>query len=295
MQIYPQVYGDTHFNLLRKAGHGYQAGLQMAILPKQSPKNLLKMSDPIYVAFATQKGGVGKSTLTALVASYLHYVEGVDVMAVDCDSTQHSLNVYREHDLLVTSENPTLKKALYKFYVGFKKKPYEIILTCPADALAVVDTALANKEDPPKVVFFDITGTINDIKIVDLVANMDYIFVPITTETGEMASSITFANNVLNRMITTGLTNIKGMHLIWNKINSREKTRLCEVIDNYMSKLGLDSLETVLIKSNKFEKDGREAGNSGIFRSTVLPPDKRLMKGTNLDTLVAEIRKIINV
>ena len=49
------------------------------------------MSDPIYVAFATQKGGVGKSTLTALVASYLYYVEGIEVAAVDCDSTQHSL------------------------------------------------------------------------------------------------------------------------------------------------------------------------------------------------------------
>ena len=32
------------------------------------------MQDPIYVAFATQKGGAGKSTLTTLVASYLHYV-----------------------------------------------------------------------------------------------------------------------------------------------------------------------------------------------------------------------------
>lgn len=68
------------------------------------------MSDPIYVAFATQKGGVGKSTLTALVASYLYYVEGIEVAAVDCDSTQHSLNVYREHDLMVTKENPYLKR-----------------------------------------------------------------------------------------------------------------------------------------------------------------------------------------
>ncbi len=253
------------------------------------------MSDPIYVAFATQKGGVGKSTLTALVASYLHYVEGVDVMTVDCDSTQHSLNVYREHDLMVTKENPALKRTLYKFYSGFKKKPYEIVLTSPADALEVVEKAIGELESPPQVVFFDITGTINDIKIVDLVANMDYIFVPVTTETGEMASSITFANNVLNRMITTGRTHIKGMHLVWNKINSREKTRLCEVIDGYIAKLGLDSLETVLIKSNKFEKDGREAGNSGVFRSTLLPPDRRHLKGTNLDTLVAEIRKIINV
>ena len=27
-----------------------------------------------YVAFSTQKGGVGKTTLTVLVASYLHYL-----------------------------------------------------------------------------------------------------------------------------------------------------------------------------------------------------------------------------
>ena len=28
--------------------------------------------DPIYLAFSTQKGGAGKTTLTVLVASYLH-------------------------------------------------------------------------------------------------------------------------------------------------------------------------------------------------------------------------------
>ena len=38
------------------------------------------MQDPIYVAFATQKGGAGKSTLTTLVASYLHYVLGKRVL-----------------------------------------------------------------------------------------------------------------------------------------------------------------------------------------------------------------------
>ena len=28
--------------------------------------------EPIYLAFSTQKGGAGKTTLTVLVASYLH-------------------------------------------------------------------------------------------------------------------------------------------------------------------------------------------------------------------------------
>lgn len=252
------------------------------------------MSDPVYVAFATQKGGVGKSTLTTLMASYLYYVEGVEVVAVDCDSTQHSLNVYREHDLLVTKENPYLKKAMHKFYSQFKKPCYQIFMTSPSEALDVVNEYVESGNNP-RVVFFDITGTINDTQIVDLISNMDYIFVPITTETGEMASSISFANNVLNRMMTTGVTKVKEMKLVWNKINSREKTRLCEVIDSYIGKLGLSSLETVLVKSNKFEKDGREVGNGGIFRSTMLPPDKRLLKGSNLEALAKEIREIINV
>lgn len=252
------------------------------------------MSDPVYVAFATQKGGVGKSTLTTLMASYLYYVEGVEVVAVDCDSTQHSLNVYREHDLLVTKENPYLKKVMHKFYSQFKKPCYQIFMTSPSEALDVVNEYVESGNNP-RVVFFDITGTINDTQIVDLISNMDYIFVPITTETGEMASSISFANNVLNRMMTTGVTKVKEMKLVWNKINSREKTRLCEVIDSYIGKLGLSSLETVLVKSNKFEKDGREVGNGGIFRSTMLPPDKRLLKGSNLEALAKEIREIINV
>lgn len=252
------------------------------------------MSDPVYVAFATQKGGVGKSTLTTLMASYLYYVEGVEVAAVDCDSTQHSLNVYREHDLMVTEENPYLKRAIHKFYSQFKKTAYPILLTSPTEALDVVSEYIESGQNP-QVVFFDITGTINDPQIVDLITNMDYLFVPITTETGEMASSISFANNVLNRMMTTGVTRIKEMRLVWNKINSREKTRLVEVIDNYIGKLGLSSLSTVLVKSNKFEKDGREIGNGGVFRSTMLPPDKRLLKGSNLDELVSEIREIIKV
>lgn len=37
------------------------------------------MNKPTYVAFSTQKGGAGKTTITVLVASYLHYVKGYNV------------------------------------------------------------------------------------------------------------------------------------------------------------------------------------------------------------------------
>ena len=55
--------------------------------------------EPVYLAFSTQKGGAGKTTLTVLVASYLHYVKGYDVAVVDCDYPQHSIAGMRQRDL----------------------------------------------------------------------------------------------------------------------------------------------------------------------------------------------------
>lgn len=252
------------------------------------------MSEPKFVAFATQKGGVGKSTLTALVASYLYYNEGMEVLAVDCDHPQHTLDTYRKHDLMVTTENTYLKKLTHAFYQKFQKKAYKILLAKPEDAVQVAKDYIAEGHNPA-VVFFDITGTINNVNIVSLLSEMHYIFVPITTETGEMTSSLSFANHVHNRMLTAGGTSLKDVNLVWNKIPSREKTKLCETIDRFAASMGLHSLDTVLVNSTKFTKDGQEFGRTGMFRSTMLPPDKRLIKGTNLEQLVSEIRNIIKV
>lgn len=252
------------------------------------------MSDTVFVAFASQKGGSGKSTLTALVASYLYYVDGVDVLVVDCDSRQHTQMDYRDHDVLVTTENPILKKIYYNFYQKFGKSPYEIFYSNPGEG---VDVALDYLEEEPdtKVVFFDITGTINDPGIVNLISSMHYLFVPITNDTGDMKSSIRFAANVKALMMDSGDTSIRGLNLIWNRVPTRQKSKLCELIDNFLSEKELKSLDTVMSYSSKFFKDGASSASGSIFRSTVLPPDKKLLKGSNLPELVKEIRQIINV
>ena len=235
------------------------------------------MSDPVFVAFASQKGGSGKSTLTALTASYLHYVEGVDVLVVDCDSRQYTQKDYRDHDIVVINETPALKKAFMNFYKRFDKQPYEILYATPATAIEQAEEYM--KDYPaPKVVFFDITGTINDMDLVNLLARMHYLFIPITTDTGDMKRSI------------------KEIKLVWNRIPSRKKSKLCELIDNYLEELQLSSLNTVLSNSARYSKDdGGMAARPTIFRSTMMPPDKQLLKDSDLPELVREIREIINV
>lgn len=46
------------------------------------------MSNEIFVAFATQKGSIGKSTVTAFAANYLYNVKGHNVAVIDCDDPQ---------------------------------------------------------------------------------------------------------------------------------------------------------------------------------------------------------------
>lgn len=251
------------------------------------------MRDPTFVAFATMKGGAGKSTLTALVASYLYYNERLDVLVVDCDDSQYSLDKYRQHDVHVTTVNPYLNKKLQKFYATFGGKAYKLKTTPVAEAVSFIKSYL-DEGNNPDVVFFDITGTINNPEILKLLAVMDYIFVPTSVETGEAASSIAFANHVKNRMITTGQSKIKDMALVWTKAYSRQKNRVMAAMDDYLSKFGLHSLETVIPNSSKYTKDGLPVGKDKIFRSTMLPPDPSLLKGSNLVELVTEIRKIIN-
>lgn len=54
-----------------------------------------KDKETLLVAFSTQKGGAGKTTLTVLMASYLYYVKGMDVVVVDCDYPQYSIKDMR--------------------------------------------------------------------------------------------------------------------------------------------------------------------------------------------------------
>lgn len=280
-------------------GHGYQAGGSSIRKWQENPPESLTLKRENYERTSFRclchaERWRGQSTLTALTASYLYYLEGVDVIVIDCDDRQHSQKDYRENDLNVTGENPYLKRVMQNFYRNFGKKAYEIILSNPAEAAKVAVERLDEGANP-QVVFFDITGTVNDIEIVKLLSVMDYLFVPITTDTADMKSSIRFASHVVNNMITTGKTKIKDVNLVWNRVPSKAKTRLCGIIDNYLDELGLHSLDTVLANSSRFFKDGAAVGKVGMFRSTMLPPDKRLLKGSNLPELVAEIRKIINV
>ena len=67
-----------------------------------------------FIAFSTLKGGAGKTTLTVLMASYLYYVRGYDVVVVDCDFPQFSIKDMRERDMQSIESNEYLLRPVEK-------------------------------------------------------------------------------------------------------------------------------------------------------------------------------------
>lgn len=112
----------------------------------------------LLVAISNQKGGVGKSALTVVLASYLHYEKDLNVAIIDCDSPQHSLVRMRERDKKAISASPYHQQLVEKQWERTQKKAYPIIGSTAEKAREAADK-LAEKENLD-IVFVDLPGTV---------------------------------------------------------------------------------------------------------------------------------------
>ena len=78
------------------------------------------------------------------------------------------------------------------------------------------------------------------------------------------------------------------MYLLWNLVDGREKTELYQVYEDVIEKLGFPVFKTFLPDSKRFRRE-QSINHRALFRSTLFPVDKNLVKGSNLDKLVEEL------
>ncbi len=238
------------------------------------------------VAFSTQKGGAGKTTLTVLVASYLHYVRGYNVAVIDCDFPQHSIAEMRERDMQMTMDDEHYKLMAYEQFSALGKKAYEVIESSPENAMEDAQDVI--EELKPDFVFFDLPGTINNPAVVHTLSLMDYIIAPISADRLVLESTLQYVITVNDALITPGKAKIKGLYLLWNLVDGREKTELYEVYEDVIDKLGFPLFKTFLPDSKRFRRE-QSVNQKALFRSTLFPADKALVRGSNLDALINEM------
>jgi cellulose biosynthesis protein BcsQ len=135
---------------------------------------------PLFVAVSNQKGGVGKSTLTVSLASYLHFVMEKNVLVVDCDYPQHSLSNLRDRDKKQVAASERLQKMMNSLYDRTGRKAYPII-NSPADkGRQTADSYLeANRDSALDIILLDLPGTLNAMGVIRTIVNVDYVLMPI--------------------------------------------------------------------------------------------------------------------
>lgn len=254
-------------------------------------ENQASKKEPLYVAFSTQKGGAGKTTLTVLVASYLHYVKGYTVGVIDCDYPQHSIAEMRERDFKMCENDEYYKGLLYEQFLRLEqKKAYPVVESNTKDALNDAEELV--KEADFDFIFFDLPGTLNNEGLVLTIASMDYIVAPIAADRLVLESTLDYLISVRDNIVSTGKSNIKGIYLLWNLVDGREKSDLYEVYEAVIRDLGFPLMKTFIPNSLRFRKE-QSVSHKALFRSTLFPADKTLIKGSNLDVLTDELLQLL--
>lgn len=244
-----------------------------------------------YVALSTQKGGAGKTTLTVLLASHIHYVMNYNVAIIDCDFPQYSIAEMRRRDVEMVNKDDHYKHMAYNQFTKINKKGYTIIEATFETALSKADELL-NQVDDLDYIFFDLPGTVNVKGLTHVISAMDYIITPITADRVVLESSLRFASIVTESMITSGKTSIKGLYMIWNMVDRREKSELYDIYEKVINSFGIPIMETSIPDSKRFRREVNEF-HKPIFRSTLFPIDRSLRKNSGISELAEEFIKII--
>ena len=247
---------------------------------------------PVFIAFSTQKGGVGKTTFTVLAVSYLHYVCGYNLIVVDCDYPQFSINAMRQRDAKGLERNPSLQELVVAQFSGLSKSAYTILCSTADTAVETVREYLETNEPDTDFVFFDLPGTINNDGVVNTLSGMDYIFTPISADRISLESTLSFASVIKTGITDNPHTENKGIYLFWNMVDGREKTPLYALYETVIAELGLPLLPTAVPNTTRYKKEATDNGAT-LFRSTIFPPSRTLLRGSKLKELVEDILNII--
>lgn len=247
---------------------------------------------PKFISITSQKGGIGKSTITSVVCSFLHYKYGYNVAVIDCDEYQGSIFKMRERDREINTSSPEKIKALKNYFAQLGKKAYPIERSSLADALKMAENLIANDHLRYDFIFFDFPGSVGPNNLLPTVAALDHLFCPITADIFTLESTLSFSRLLIDHVIHSGDQQLKSIHLFWNQVDNRESSHLYDVYDKYLAEQGIPLMKVFLPKQVRFTRE--ETYNTGVFfRSSYFIPDKSYIPGSNIETFIAEMLQII--
>lgn len=234
------------------------------------------------LAFASQKGGVGKSTISEIVSSILHYERGYNVLVIDLDMKQNSFYELRKRDRIALENDEGLSIQVIEYLNTVGKKSYPVLLADCSGFDEVISSGL-EKYPETNLIIVDMPGRADDMRLIRLLSELDVILYPIEPDIQSLTSCLAYAKAVKT------LRTDKPAYFFWNKVyKSAQTEKLVSFYNTVLEKNGLSVLKTIIPQSSKFSRELSLCYN-GIFRSTLITPNKKMRRGMQIEEFVNEV------
>ena len=233
-------------------------------------------------------------TITALG---MHFVSRLrdDVVVMDCDYPQWSVHKLRKRETEQVSKNAFYLKKAKGLFQEIGKWTYPVVPTQPEKVLEDTLRFLSNEKEKYDLVLFDLPGTVNNKSVIQVYFNMDYLFVPITTSRINMESTLSFIVTINDILKASSSIPLKNIFPFWNRIMHRERRELLACYEGAIAELGVSIMQTRIPNSVRFDREQSITGKDRLFLSTVFPPDKPLLKGSNWGLFISEFLKLTDL
>ena len=204
------------------------------------------------VGCVNQKGGVGKSTLTTLLANIFYFQKDLSVAIIDADFPQQTIFKRREENAAYIRSKPWLKELSEQMYA--KRPPIQVFAIQPHE----VEATIQSIQEHFDIIFLDIAGTLNQVDIQATLWHINYFFIPVLQDEDSFKSTKDFYK-LAAKSIFPHSTAFKACHFVLNKLPPNNKEAKYR---KKIAKLGGTTLQNNLYNNVVYER---------TFRSTLLP------------------------
>lgn len=186
------------------------------------------------IAMMNQKGGVGKSTITTLLANVFFFQYGLKVAIIDADYPQYTILKRRKNAMQYIQSNTAIQAHFKTLFAD--RQPISVY---PATGPKVPEL-IQQIEASYDLIFVDLAGTINQQGMGPLFQVIHHFFIPVLQDDDTLRSSVEFYQ--LLQVAARHLQLRPSAHLFFNKVPHqniihRYKAQLSEqfqILNHYM-------------------------------------------------------------
>jgi len=201
----------------------------------------------------TQKGGMGKTTLTQLTSLHLYY-QGFRVLVIDADNPQHSFEILRAQEIKKLESNELLREK-------FEKKGLPV-MPLKKGSLVDIVTHLGQFKHSGNYdyILVDVPGTLAVDGLKELVEQLDVVLLPMEMDMKSYVSGMQTIDYVLS------INPDMKLFMYWNRIKQAESEgMLTSVNKGVMEKCKITVFKKRLNDLVSIKRD----------TSTVFPPTQK--------------------